>query len=197
MTHFGCRNQKMWCICPCSWIWNHLWWVSSENMKFTLTKQKSLEWSNPKNIKSQVEIHVDSNIKYQKMLGLGSSFEHSTCYKYWNWNEFDKLQNIQMFLGIRTMILEMDKLIRILDIFQLKKILRMVFQWWKLLRRKIPIFCFLLILLDGWKVREIYSGGELLEKWYSSYALRYIYSRLWKTWNFNLCHCCAIWTWSR
>jgi hypothetical protein len=39
--------------------------------------QKSLEWSNPKNIEeSQVEIHVDSNIKYQKMLGLGSSFEH-------------------------------------------------------------------------------------------------------------------------
>ncbi len=171
MAHFGCRNQKCGALSLFLDLESHM---VGELWKHEICSNRA-EWSNPKNIQSQVEIHVDLNIKYQKMLGLGSSFEHSTCYKYWNWNEFDKLQNIQMFLGIRTMILEMDKLIRILDIFQLKKILRMVFQWWKLLRRKIPIFCFLLILLDGWKVREIYAGGELLEKWYSSYALKYIY----------------------
>ena len=47
----------------------------------------------------------------------------------------------------------------------------------KITQKKNPDLLFLLLLgflLDGWKLREIYAGGELLEKWYSNYALRYI-----------------------
>lgn len=60
-----------------AWGTDVTWWLSSEDMLNTLSEQAPLAFgpavSNP-------DIEVDDTVRYQTILGLGSSLEHSTCY---------------------------------------------------------------------------------------------------------------------
>ena len=55
------------------------WWVSSSDMSRRLSLQEPLSLvAGPADAK--ITIHVDAARKFQSILGLGSSLEHSTCY---------------------------------------------------------------------------------------------------------------------
>jgi len=55
------------------------WWRSSEDLRDRLSPQPDLRFE-PNSRPSRGSIHVDDTIRYQSVLGLGSSLEHSTCY---------------------------------------------------------------------------------------------------------------------
>ena len=55
------------------------WWASSENLEARLTPQSELRFR-PGPVSGKDVIEVDDTTTYQSVLGLGSSFEHSTCY---------------------------------------------------------------------------------------------------------------------
>lgn len=55
------------------------WWSSSEDMSGRLTPQTNLRFA-PMGRPAEGAIVVDDGTTYQRVLGLGSSLEHSTCY---------------------------------------------------------------------------------------------------------------------
>lgn len=55
------------------------WWVSSEDHAARLSPQPELRFR-PSASAGRQAIRVDDGTTYQRLLGLGSSFEHSTCY---------------------------------------------------------------------------------------------------------------------
>jgi glucosylceramidase len=55
------------------------WWRSSEDLRDRLSPQPGLRFA-PNSRSSRETIHVDDTVRYQSVLGLGSSLEHSTCY---------------------------------------------------------------------------------------------------------------------
>jgi len=54
-------------------------WVSSEDMTKTLTREESIVFQ-PDDSSMLPRIEVDAARTYQSILGLGSSFEHTTCF---------------------------------------------------------------------------------------------------------------------
>ncbi len=55
------------------------WWTSSENLQTRLTQQPDLHFT-PNSPQRPNAIHIDDTTRFQTILGLGSSLEHSTCY---------------------------------------------------------------------------------------------------------------------
>ncbi len=55
------------------------WWTSSENLQTRLTQQPDLHFT-PNSPHLPNAIHIDDTTRFQTILGLGSSLEHSTCY---------------------------------------------------------------------------------------------------------------------
>jgi len=55
------------------------WWISSEDLQARLTPQPELSFR-PGQATGKRVIPVDELTTYQRVLGLGSSLEHSTCY---------------------------------------------------------------------------------------------------------------------
>jgi glucosylceramidase len=55
------------------------WWRSSEDLRDRLSPQPELRFERASG-SSRRSIHVDDTGRYQSVLGLGSSLEHSTCY---------------------------------------------------------------------------------------------------------------------
>jgi hypothetical protein len=55
------------------------WWSSSESLETRLTPQPGLRFT-PIERPAEGAIVVDDGTTYQRVLGLGSSLEHSTCY---------------------------------------------------------------------------------------------------------------------
>ena len=53
------------------------WWLSSEDMQHTLSEQPALVFGTER---PEADIQIDDTVRYQTILGLGSSLEHSTCY---------------------------------------------------------------------------------------------------------------------
>jgi glucosylceramidase len=55
------------------------WWSSSEDLKHQLTPQPALKFA-PEQAATQPSVRVETTTTHPSILGLGSSFEHSTCY---------------------------------------------------------------------------------------------------------------------
>jgi glucosylceramidase len=55
------------------------WWSSSEDLKHQLTPQPGLRFA-PDPAAKKTAVRIDSAVSHQSVLGLGSSFEHSTCF---------------------------------------------------------------------------------------------------------------------
>ncbi|MBM3849775.1 MAG: hypothetical protein FJ396_06225 [Verrucomicrobia bacterium] len=57
------------------------WWLSTEDRKARLERQPDLRFGvSPESVRSRVRIEIDETANHQSILGLGSSFEHSTCH---------------------------------------------------------------------------------------------------------------------
>lgn len=55
------------------------WWISSEDMSRKLSAQPDIVFARL-NSTGKTSIRIDEKTKYQTIVGLGSSLEHSTCY---------------------------------------------------------------------------------------------------------------------
>jgi glucosylceramidase len=55
------------------------WWTSSEDMQHTLSPHPALRFDATLPV-TKPSVQVDDSIRYQSLVGLGSSLEHSTCY---------------------------------------------------------------------------------------------------------------------
>lgn len=55
------------------------WWTSSEDLEARMTPRPDLHFR-LRQVSGKGSVQVDDSTTYQSVLGLGSSFEHSTCY---------------------------------------------------------------------------------------------------------------------
>jgi len=172
------------------------WWLSTADMKSQLAEQPGLEWqSAPAAARNVIQIKPD--VTFQKMLGLGSSLESSTCSNLWRMSEADRERTIErlvsptagigmnlMRLCIGTPDFTGDPWYSYNDLppgetdpelkrFSIAKDRAYILPVLKLARQKNPDLLFFASPWSppGWmKTTGTMIGGELLPKWYSAYA---------------------------
>jgi glucosylceramidase len=174
------------------------WWISSSDMKYKLSPQKEIKWIDYQIHPVNWTIAVNMNKKFQTMLGMGSSFEPSTCYNIMQMNEknreftIERLVNPVTGIGMNLMRLcigtpdytkdpwytyddvpkgETDPELKL---FSVDKDLDYIIPVIKIAMKKNPGLLFFASPWSppGWmKTTADIAGGSLLKKWYSSYAL--------------------------
>ncbi len=70
------------------------WWMSSEDGAASLSEQPALRWS-AETLSQPADIVLDASKTYQSILGLGASFEHSTCYNLSQLSEEKKTETLR------------------------------------------------------------------------------------------------------
>ncbi len=89
------------------WMWSSTrihsadairWWVSSPDLKQALAEQPPLEWCD-KSTAVGTRIDVNPEVQFQKILGLGSSFEPSTCSNLWRMSAADRERTIERLVS--------------------------------------------------------------------------------------------------
>jgi glucosylceramidase len=172
------------------------WWVSSVDLKQQLAGQTPLEWKpGPTDGKDRIEINPA--VEFQKMLGLGSSLEPSTCSNLWRMTPADRERTIErlvsptagigmnlMRLCIGTPDFTGDPWYSYNDLprgetdpdlkrFTIEKDRAYILPVLKLARQKNPDLLFFASPWSppGWmKSTGTMIGGQLLPRWYAAYA---------------------------
>jgi glucosylceramidase len=172
------------------------WWVSSVDLKQQLAEQAPLEWkAGPADDKDRIEINP--SVEFQKMLGLGSSLEPSTCSNLWRMTPADRERTIERLVsptaGIGMNLMRIcigtpdftgdpwysyNDLLRgetdpELKRFSIEKDRGYILPVLKLARQKNPDLLFFASPWSppGWmKSTGTMIGGHLLPQWYAAYA---------------------------
>ncbi len=172
------------------------WWLSSADLKHRLAEQSALEWQAAPG-SSEIRIEVNPAVEFQKMLGLGSSLEPSTCSNLWRMSEVDCERTLErivspsagigmnlMRLCIGTPDFTGDPWYSYNDLprgesdpelkrFSIEKDRAYILPVIKLARQKNPDLLFFASPWSppGWmKSTGTMIGGQLLPQWYAAYA---------------------------
>jgi glucosylceramidase len=172
------------------------WWVSSGALKQQLAEQAPLAWK-PGPSDDEDRIEINPKVEFQKMLGLGSSLEPSTCSNLWRMTPADRERTLERLVSPTTGI--GMNLMRIcigtpdftgdpwyayddlprgetdpeLERFSIEKDCAYILPVLKLARQKNPDLLFFASPWSppGWmKSTGTMIGGHLLPQWYSAYA---------------------------
>ncbi len=172
------------------------WWLSTADMKSQLAEQTAIEWQNTP-ATSRNLIRINPEVEFQKMLGLGSSLESSTCSNLWRMSAADRERTIERLvsptsgIGMNLMRLCMgtsdftgDAWYSYNDLprgetdpelkrFTIEKDRAYILPVLKLAQQKNPDLLFFASPWSppGWmKSNGTMIGGQLLPQWYATYA---------------------------
>lgn len=172
------------------------WWLTSADMKSQLAEQPSHAWRiGPAGDKNRIEINP--KIEFQKMLGLGSSFEPATCSNLWRMTEADRERTVERLVsptsGISMNLMRIcigtpdftgDAWYSYNDLppgetdpelkrFTVEKDRGYILPVLKMARQKNPDLLFFASPWSppGWmKCTGTMIGGHLMQRWYPAYA---------------------------
>jgi len=172
------------------------WWVTSADHQQQLAEQSPLTWqTEPATNGGRIE--VNPAVRFQTMLGLGSSLEPATCSNLWRMSAADRERTIERLVSPATGIamnlmricvgtpdftgdpwysyndLPAGETDRELKRFSIEKDRAYILPVLKLARKKNPDLLFFASPWSppGWmKSNSTLIGGELLPRWYAVYA---------------------------
>ncbi len=172
------------------------WWLSTADLKSQLSEQPGIEWqSTPVATRNVIQIKPD--VTFQRMLGLGSSLESSTCSNLWRMSQADRERTIERLVsptaGVGMNLMRVcigtpdftgDPWYSYNDLppgesdpelkrFSIERDRAYILPVLKLARQKNPDLLFLASPWSppGWmKTTGTMIGGELLPQWYAAYA---------------------------